>query len=383
MATIKSKKRRKFEIVEYDLANVPNIIAQIKAFYDEGRVKNYAYAKHDKDVYQRELDNPDEMPEGKKFGDPKRTHYHLGFVWYTPVTFSNIAKKFNIAETCITNIKSNRFGDYLAYLTHRNRPQKYQYDDEIVHTNIVDWQKSRDSAISAKKVRDLEADFSYYFEKATAGELTYADIGEQLPTLLYANHAAKFDSAFQIAQTLKAKKMNFDQAVKKTIVFITGKSGSGKTTYAKGMAAKAGLNYFVSSSSNDPLDGYKGESCLIMDDARGQNFTYEDLLKLIDPHTVSSYNSRYNNKLVTAELIIITSVQSLKDFIRCIPNANNEDSTQIKRRISMSLQITTNKIQSYLYDAKTNDFIADKTLPNRINKFIKEKDTIRPDKLLW
>ena len=380
---IRNRKFRKFEIVEFDLTRADKVIKLVKNFFNQGRIKNYAYAKHDKDVYNREVDNPDTIPAGKKFGDLKETHYHIGFVWYQPATFLTIAKKFEIQETSITNIKSSRFGDYLAYLTHKNRPEKYQYSDDIVITNILNWQKSRDAVVTAKKLKDLEESFSYYFDLATRGELTYSDVGEKLPTALYANHMSKFDNAFQIAQQLKAKELNISQNVSKTVIYISGKSGAGKTRYAKGMAAKAGLEYFVSSSSNDFLDGYKGERCLILDDARGRDFLYADLLKLIDPHTISSYSSRYNNKLVTAELIIITSIQSINQFIKDLPNTKQEDDVQLKRRLSLLVHVDLEEIRYYKYDFKIGNFeIAGKT-ENKVNKIVDDTRDIKAENLIW
>ena len=36
------------------------------------------------------------------------------------------------------------------------------------------------------------------------------------------------------------------------------------------LAEKKGYSFYLSSSDNDILDGYKGEDCLILDDLRGK-----------------------------------------------------------------------------------------------------------------
>lgn len=380
---IKNKKFRKFEIVEFDLSNVEKIISLVKVFFDEGLIKDYAYAKHDRDEYNREVDNLESMPEGKKFGDLKDVHYHIGFVWYTPVRFITIAKKFEVKETLITNIKSSRFGDYLAYLTHKNRPEKFQYEDEIVTTNIINWQRSRDAVVSAKKLRDLENDFTYFLDLAIKGDITFADVGNKLPAILYTNHMSKFNDAFQVAQQLRARELNLSGDINKTIIYVTGKSGSGKTRYAKGMAAKAGLPYFVSGSSNDFLDGYKGEGCIILDDARGRDFEYADLLKLIDPHSISPYKSRYFNKNVIADLIIITSIQTIEQFIKNLPNSKQEDSFQLKRRLNLLVEVSSDKIKYYKFDLNKDKFVFSGEVKNKVKEVINNSRKVNAEDLIW
>ena len=53
------------------------------------------------------------------------------------------------------------------------------------------------------------------------------------------------------------------------IYMYGGVGGLGKTTYAKYLAEKQGKSVFICSSENDPFDGYMGQTCVIMDDARG------------------------------------------------------------------------------------------------------------------
>ena len=57
----------------------------------------------------------------------------------------------------------------------------------------------------------------------------------------------------------------------------SGDAGTGKTTYAKDLAVKKGYSIFVSSGSNDVLDGYGGEDCIILDDLRPSCMGLSDL----------------------------------------------------------------------------------------------------------
>nr|CDL66069.1 unnamed protein product [uncultured bacterium] len=344
-------KIRKFEIVLRDLDQAQKIMLKIKGFYDDGKVTKYAFALHDKDVYIR----GDEIPEGKKLGDRKRAHWHMGFVWYHGVTFRTIANYFNVPENFIERIKSKFFGDYFAYLTHANRPEKHQYSDEIVITSEPDWKIQRDARIATSQAKAQAGFFDYWLQKAAEGKLTRADVGGKLPNISYVKHKTQYDNAFQLAMENKAREINL-HGINKDIIFISGKSGTGKTTYAKYLASKKGYSFFVSSSKNDPMDGYFGEDCLILDDARGLQFDFADFLKLIDPHTASGYTSRYHNKLITAKLIIIATVQSLDQFIDSMDESKSEETKQVRRRVAMQLKLTKELATPYVYNEEKDVF---------------------------
>ncbi|MGM8317295.1 AAA family ATPase, partial [Clostridium perfringens] len=79
--------------------------------------------------------------------------------------------------------------------------------------------------------------------------------------------------------------------------FVTGKSGTGKTTYAKQLAKEKGYSVYISSGSNDVLDSYQGQDCIILDDLRPSCMGLSDLLKMLDNNTSSTVKSRYKNKV--------------------------------------------------------------------------------------
>ena len=53
------------------------------------------------------------------------------------------------------------------------------------------------------------------------------------------------------------------------VIYINGKSGSGKTVFAKYLAEQLHFDFFVSGSGEDFLDGYDKEECIILDDYEG------------------------------------------------------------------------------------------------------------------
>lgn len=90
------------------------------------------------------------------------------------------------------------------------------------------------------------------------------------------------------------------------VMYFTGDSGTGKTTLAKQIAKNRNYSYYVSSASNDILDSYAGQDCLILDDLRPSCLSLADLLKLLDNHTSSTVKSRYYNKILECKLIVVT-----------------------------------------------------------------------------
>lgn len=93
------------------------------------------------------------------------------------------------------------------------------------------------------------------------------------------------------------------------VLWITGKSGSGKTnTLAKWIAKQKGYDYSVASTGEHFVESYHGERCFIVDDFRGQ-MRFNELLNFLDNMLNVNMAARYHNKdFADCKLIIITSI---------------------------------------------------------------------------
>ena len=290
--------------VEYFSEPIGDILRRYKT------IKKYAYILHDKDA--------DASP-----------HYHI-YVNFgkSGVDSKIVAQWFGVQESCVERIKG-RATDMLLYLTHGQESQKhkYQYSPSEVIANF-------DFEAEIEKSKIL-GDFKKY---SYAQQLKYID------TLPIAEKKTAFGTLEKLWK-IHCQVLSLEPNRDIDVMFIYGKTGTGKTTYAKRYAEGRGYDCCISSSSNDPWQDYLGQKCMILDDARDTTFDkFEDFLKIIDNHTSSSIQARYGNKVFSGELIIITSSVPLSYWYKF---TNREDLKQMYRRITAYVEITREVIAVY------------------------------------
>lgn len=353
------KKKKILEIVQQldhlgvDIYRFKEIIESIEQIVD------YAMIVHDKDE--------------KEDGTLKEPHVHCVVRMKNanaPKTLSHwiLMAGANVNDFNIEYAKG-RLMHMLAYLTHANAPEKYQYEDSEVISNF-EWKKE------AAKVESVDID--ELIRKIETGEIREYNKTKHIPVEMVVKHETMLNRAFkwradkmveEIKEGIGEGNMGID------VIYIEGESGAGKTTYAKQICKDKGFSYCVSSSANDPLQDYKGEDVLILDDLRGTSMTASDLLKLLDNHTRSSVRSRYNNKwLYECKAIIITSVVSLEEFFRSMQESDREPIEQFKRRCETRIRMTKDRIIISAYNSvkKTYEVVANAD-NNVIEEFEKEQ----------
>lgn len=143
--------------------------------------------------------------------------------------------------------------------------------------------------------------------------------------------AKKYAPDIRAAETLRANKIS-KRALE--VVYITGGSGSGKSTACKYFAEKLGFDDpFISGTGDDILDGYDKQRCIILDDFRGGTLKFSELLKFLDNNTNSMMASRYHNKDISAcKLIMINSVKA-PDELYTNFKEDDEPAEQLYRRL--------------------------------------------------
>jgi len=281
-------------------------------------IKQWAYILHDK--------------------DDTRPHYHIYINFGTGVDSKLVAEWFQVGENFISKVKGRK-ADVLMYLTHENESQKYKhiYDRSEVISNF-------DVHLEVEQAKII-GDFKNY---SYAQQLAYVEslpIDEKIKTF---NRLKKLWELYCQTQTLNSARCL-------QVVFICGKGGTGKTYYAKKMLESMGLDYCVSSSSNDPFQDYMGQKAMILDDLRdtafkdGRSDGFDDLLKILDNNTSSSVKSRFSNKVFNGEVIVITSTVPIRYWFSSRKSAYGgyDDLSQLYRRIGTYIQVEEKTITVY------------------------------------
>lgn len=75
---------------------------------------------HDKDI------NPDNTP--------KKAHYHIILVYQNPTTYKNVKENICDYLNCPSPQPLESVKGYYRYLTHRDNPEKYQYNENEITT---------------------------------------------------------------------------------------------------------------------------------------------------------------------------------------------------------------------------------------------------------
>ena len=255
-------------------------------------------------------------------------HYHIMLAFNNPVPIDNVAKHFNVETNFIEKCKS--WKSAVAYLTHEN-VDKPKYPRESIVSNY-DFNDDIEAGIDAsRKLGKL--DLSPIF----SGDCRRFNYSKYFDGPTYCAHKREIENAFEYYEnTLSLKGANRSMEV----CYICGASGCGKTTYAKFVAESNNMSYCISSSANDPLQDYKGQDVLILDDFRPWDWKLSDFLKLTDNNTISSAKSRFSNKyMYFCKMILITSTIPFYECWDKIGETDGEEIKQLYRRIGTRINI--------------------------------------------
>lgn len=269
--------------------------------------------------------------------DNANLHYHVAIKTKQPARLSTIAKNYVQPENLVQLWRRNE-GNMWAYLTHQTNKAKAEKADYTPYLNNLN--KTRFDSEQTKQKCTYDANKNSLSENTKAEKLceqilTGELIEKQLlaPELIktYWRHKTKFEKALQ----LRTKSLRYN-APKCRTMLITGNSGTGKTQYATDLAKELYPNHWaMASAGNDPLQDYTGEKCIIFDDWRPNDYPLPELLALLDPnYRQRTHKSRYYNKPLATELILITTNLTIYEITQFYTAFNNEDPKQIRRRIN-------------------------------------------------
>ena len=330
--------------------NIEDILKEIIERANTVATVSEAYSiSHDKDTV--ELYDSESQTYSSKL---KEKHGHFLLKFSEGSTLNALALAIGIEPQYIEKAKSGLFScdNLLAYLTHAKDGDKFQYspDDvvtvlgkeykEIYKERYSSWSKGR----LKKEFKNASDDIEPLIYDILSERVTKEDILLSPKLLrLYSLYKTKINEAFVTLGELKATRTKTaleNGEFKKSIIFVTGKSGLGKTVFAKEftkniiqLASDNGQNWSsVITAGTNIFDEVNGDELLLLDDVRGDSLTASDWLKLLDPYNISPISARYQNRMGSAKVIIITSTKRPLEFFYHTKGNEREDLSQYVRR---------------------------------------------------
>lgn len=292
-----------------------------------------------------------------------QSHWHLVLRFKNPIPFENIKSVFPYGD--IENAKSVK--NCVQYLVHANDESKVQYSWDNIKTNCKDM-----TPYKIKSDSQNEVTIQKIMEQIDKGEIREYNQFTLIPIELW----SKYKSRIENALTYYRERVCMEKNREINVVFMSGPTGVGKTTFAKQYCDGAKKSCCISSSSNDPMQDYKGEDVLILDDMRDDSYSFTDLLKILDNHTKSTVKSRYHNKAFIGDIIIITSYRPITDWYF---NIEKEAKEQLYRRVKTWYKFDTEKIDIFSYSDEKHKYVKQGSTRNIITMKRKEQAQVALD----
>lgn len=316
---------------------------------------------HDKDVNENnELVKP---------------HVHVVLQFKNQRSLQKLAKLLEEPQGSAFQQWRGNVNNAYSYLLHQTADAKdkhpYSIEEVIANFDFEALMKKIAHDVKTSTKTNDEPIIRNCLDQIKLGTLTLKEAEEQLTGSQYAKAKTRLENVHQKRMALEAEAWRKKMIEKKRsidVLWIYGEAGTGKTRLAKEYAENKGKETFLTGSSRDPFQHYQGEETIILDELRATTFLYSDLLKLLDPFNLASNApSRYFDKPLTADTIIITSPYSPKKFYQQLLQLNkafdsNVDSYyQLARRLALVLKVDKQIIQVAFFDDVCQDFILDKS----------------------
>jgi hypothetical protein len=348
-------------------------------------VKDFAMIVHDKDL---NLDKTQFAEKHLHLFITFKQHKSLKYVSELICDDENRIDFFN-RETVPDKNERNGF----MYLLHKTdgSAHKHQYSiDELIVDETSDikekikkWDDNFKKRLRKNSVSGRKAIVKKYLEQYSEILIDYNTLAEKLNTYELAQNATLIKNIDSLRiDKLHQKYIDDERYKNKKIIWIYGASGVGKSRLSKEIAfnfVEDNENIYVTQSNRDPFQNYTTENVIILEEFRATTGIDENELFQILDKTNSSFSagSRYKDKKLMADLVIINSIYAPNEILK----TETIDMNQLIRRLDSVLHIDTKNIASQKFEdgqfydfevVKNHIYKPDlKTLETPLNKVLK------------
>ena len=366
MAKGKSKQKayRQIGLVVYDFEELQRIIKLAEDAVDRKGNEKFefiAWILHNKDF---DLEN----------NEIKKPHYHILLKLTQQdsnnnknITIKAAAKKLQVEENTIEILECSYFGYLVKYLIHK-QPKfqpRGQYTKEEIQVVRNKTGRSLEYYLDDNVV--IRNKLDYYIYEITKNRMTLNDVLEE-DKVFYCRNLPNLERA----EALRVQDIIPETRV---VYYITGKSGTGKTTLtkllSKGLFLEDLKKYkivddtnlhklmYFTGGKNVAFDNYKYQKVMVFDDVRDAKITdfggAEEAFKIFNNQPNNeSVNKKFGNVVITSEVMFLTNVEDIDTFVsKVMKNQSQEIKNQLYRRIPVIIEVKSNeilfKVSNYIY----------------------------------
>ncbi len=346
--------------------DIDHLIARL----EEIAPKKYALIVHDRDVNDQ--------------GERAEDHVHVMLSFENARSINSIAKELGDKPQFI-NMWSRKEENGYSYLIHATKSSinKYQYSPSEVIANFNYQEEIKRITDEVERSRQT-TNSGLLLDCLYKGEISKEELEKKLSGSQYGRIKRQIEDVW--CKHLQFQATEWREEMKRSgkrikVIWISGEAGAGKTSLAIEYAEKSNQPYFITGSSRDIFQNYSGEHTMIIDEFRADMMKYADLLRILDPFgSQVMAPSRYSDKPLVCDLILITSPYDPAEFYRQLFSRTPDDSVdgleQLLRRISLTIEMDASHIRAVEYDreAKAYRAVDNAEKENRYSKQYREQN---------
>lgn len=324
----------------------------------------YAIIIHNKDASK---------VKGQQFA---KEHIHMPIQLANGKTLEAIAKALNDYRAdgtpnvqTLTIFKRN-VNNMFSYLCHRTTgaKNKHQYSFDEVIANFDYKALMEDITQQVENARKkAESNFGVLLELLKSGKMTMKEVCEQIPASTLGACLPRIRNVNSYSLELQADKWREEKIADNrptTIIWLCGKSGTGKSRLGRQVVKSFHEPYYIAGSSRGIWERYQGEHIVLLDELRPNCIeSYRDLLSILDNYQERAVApSRYNDKELMLDVVVVTSVLSPYEFyLQCVePEDRGIDPFhQLERRISACILMEDDWILNAVFDEESKTYVPD------------------------